>query len=171
MGGRLPKTPREEAPLAGKIATIPLIAVLAVVDTVFALFLAAANAHFSGGRSLYYYLTRVVWDRVYADHEGHYGDPSIAPPQSPAAWPKKRTKKRTKRTGPRRWALKNESKAPLKVTYTDSGDIKSKTLGPGKTLKLTTDEDGISYTLRQGDRKKTGIAKPRRGTTLRTVWE
>jgi hypothetical protein len=80
-------------------------------------------------------------------------------------------RKRTKRTAPRRWTLKNESSTPLKVTYATGGTLKSKTLKPGKTLELTTDSKGVSYTLRQGKRKKKGTAKPRRGTTLRTVWE
>ena len=57
------------------------------------------------------------------------------------------------------------------VTYATGGDLKSKTLKPGATLKLTTDSDGVSYTLRQGKRKKKGTATPRRGTTLRTTWK
>ncbi len=75
------------------------------------------------------------------------------------------------RKGPRRWTLKNNSQAPLKVTYTTEGTLKSKTLKPGKTLKLTTDSDGISYTLRQGERKKKGTAIPRRGQKVTTTWE
>ncbi len=74
-------------------------------------------------------------------------------------------------TGSRRWTLKNESSTPLKVTYATGGTLKSKTLKPGKTLELTTDSRGVSYTLRQGKRKKKGTATPRRGQTVTTVWE
>ena len=51
----------------------------------------------------------------------------------------------------------------VKEIHTLSNTLKSKTLEPGETLKLTTDSDGIRYTLRQGERKKKGTAKARRG--------
>lgn len=79
--------------------------------------------------------------------------------------------RRRRALGPGHWALKNESVAPLRVTYSARRALKSTTLGPGEEFSLEVGKSGVNYTLRQGKRKKKGTATPRRGQTVTTVWE